>query len=179
VVATSIALAGLAGAACSSSGAQSSPPVTYRFQDHVISSQARQVCSSEAAGDLAENLSVKPVSAPEPGWDPTTGAYTCTYTYADGAHFVLSVRDLSSTAAANHELTSLAASLGRSKTPLNLGAGTAFITAAGNAVVQKDAHVMVVDVSGLPASWLTPPIDHITASQEIAATIMGCWTGTS
>ena len=133
------------------------------------------VCQAEAVNDLAKDLFVKTVSTPTPGW--SNGSYTCTYTYAGGLHFVLSVRDLGSTKAATAYLDELGRTLGRSDQPIEVGAQAAFITPSGNAVVQKDSHVLVVDVSGLPATWLDPPSDHAQVAQTIAAAIMGCWTG--
>lgn len=171
-------------ASCSSTSARSEPATTvpartttttYTFEGHMVSSQAHIVCSSDARGDLAQALAVKTTTAPVPGW--ADGAYTCTYTYADGAHFVLAVQDLASKAAAVGAFDGLAHTLGRTNQPINLGAGQAFLTPAGNAVVQKDEHVLVVDVSGVPTSWLNPPQDRAQAATTIATIIMGCWTG--
>ena len=90
---------------------------------------------------------------------------------------MLSVHDLASTAAAASAFDDLARSLGRTDQAINLGAGQAFLTPTGNAVVQKDEHVLVVDVSGLPATWLTPPQDHAQVAATVATVIMGCWIG--
>jgi hypothetical protein len=172
---------GLAG--CSSTAAQSDSATTaparttttiYTFEGHTVSSQAHIVCSSDAAGDLVDALAVKTTMTPVPGW--SDGAYTCTYTYAGGAHLVLSVRDLASDAAAISAFDALAHTLGRTNQPINLGAGQAFLTPAGNAVVQKDSHVLVVDVSGVPATWLNPPQGRAQVATAVATTIMGCWT---
>ena len=131
----------------------------------------------EAISDLARDLGVKTTTSPTPGW--ANGSYTCTYRYPGGASFVLSVRDLPSTAAAGTYLKGLATTLGRTDQPINLGTEAAFITPNGTAVVQKDHHVLVVDVSGLPPTWLSPPESHSVAAQTIAATIMTCWMGGS
>ncbi len=180
-----VAMAALALAGCSSTAAQSdatttaparTTTTTYTFEGHTVSSQAHIVCSSDARGEMATALGVKTSTPPVPGW--ADGAYTCTYTYADGAHFVLSVKDLASKAAAVSAFDDLAHTLGRTNQPINLGASSqAFLTPAGNAVVQKDEHILVVDVSGVPASWLNPPNDRAQVATAVATTIMGCWTG--
>ncbi len=172
------AVAVLCVAVCGSSSAQTqTTETTFTFDGHLVSKQARMVCEPEAISDLARDLAVKTVATPTPGW--SNGSYTCTYRYPGGASFVLSVRDLRSTAAAGTYLKGLAATLGRTDQPINLGTEAAFITPTGTAVVQKDHHVLVVDVSGLPPTWLTPPESHSVAAQTIAATIMGCWMGGS
>jgi len=164
--------------ACSSTSAKvQATPTTYTFAGHQVSPQARMVCQPEAVNDLAKDLFVKTATTPTPGW--SNGSYTCTYTYPGGAHFVLSVRDLPSTAAASTYRNDLSRTLGNSGQPITLGTEGAFITPSGNAVVQKDKHVLVVDVSGLPATWLTPPAGHAEVAQSIAATILGCWTATA
>ena len=143
--------------ACTSTSAKvQSAPTTYRFHGHAVSPQARMVCQPEAVNDLAKDLSVKTTTTPAPGW--SNGSCTCTYVYPGGARFVLSVRDLASTTAARTYRTDLLRTLGNSSQNHRPGdrAG-AFITLGGNAVVQQDKHVLVVDVSGLPATWLTPP----------------------
>ncbi len=186
LVALGVALAAVAVslAGCSITKSQSDPTptapartatTTYTFEGHPVSTQARLVCSDDARGDLVDALAVKTSVAPVPGW--SDGAYTCTYTYGDGAHFVLSVRDLASDAAAVSAFDALAHTLGRTNQPINLGAGQAFLTPAGNAVVQKDSHVLVVDVSGVPTTWLNPPQGHAQVATAIATVIMGCWTG--
>ena len=80
-------------------------------------------------------------------------------------------------AAARSYLDDLARTLGRTDQAINLGAGQAFLTPTGNAVVQKDEHVLVVDVSGLPATWLNPPQDRAQVATAVASAIMGCWMG--
>jgi hypothetical protein len=164
--------------ACTSTSAKvQATPTTYRFQGHAVSPQARMVCQPEAVNDLAKDLSVKTATTPAPGW--SNGSYTCTYSYPGGARFVLSVRDLASTAAASTYRTDLLRTLGNSGQTIDLGTEGAFITLGGNAVVQKDKHVLVVDVSGLPATWLTPPTSRGEVAQSIAVTIMGCWSATA
>lgn len=182
VVAAAVVAVSLAG--CSVTQTRSDPTptapaptatTTYTFEGHSVSSQAHMVCSDEAQGDLVDALAVKTSVTPVPGW--WDGAYTCTYTYGDGAHVVLSVRDVASDAAAVSAFDALARTLGRTNQPINLGAGQAFLTPAGNTVVQKDSHVLVVDVSGVPATWLNPAQGHAQVATAIATVIMGCWTG--
>ena len=173
-----MAVAVLCVAACGSSSAQTqTTATTFMFEGHSVSKQARMVCQPEAVSDLARDLGVKTTTTPTPGW--LNGSYTCTYRYPGGASFVLSVRDLPSVTAAGTHLKGLAATLGRTDQPINLGTEAAFIAPNGTAVVQKDHHVLVVDVSGLPPTWLSPPESHSVVAQTIAATIMSCWMGGS
>ena len=171
-----------ASAACSSTTSSSAPATTARprattsvFEGHLVSSQARMVCSNDARVEMVQALGLKTTAPPEPGWNDR--AYTCTYTYAGGVHFVLSVYDLATTAAARTDLDQLGHTLGRTDQAVSFGTAPAFMTPTGNVVVQKDEHVLVVDVSGVPATWLSPPQSRADVAQIVAGVIMGCWTG--
>ncbi len=177
-----VAVVALVSVACSSTAERSVTPTTTHppattstFEGHLVSSQAQMVCSDEATGEMVQALGLKTTAPPAPGW--SDGAYTCTYTYAGGAHFVLSVYDLPTTAAAKAYLDQLGQTLGRTDQAVSFGTAPAFMTPTGNVVVQKDEHVLVVDVAGVPATWLSPPQSRADVAQIVAGVIMGCWTG--
>ncbi len=77
-------------AACGSSSGNMTASGT--FDGHAVSKQAAEICAPEAAKDLQADLVQKTSSTPKPGW--SNGDYTCSYQYAHGASFLLSVRDL-------------------------------------------------------------------------------------
>ena len=68
------------------------------------------------------------------------------------------------------------ASLGRRPDAVSFGEG-AFITTNGSVIVRKDFKVLDVDVSKLPMQFGVPPQDRANAALSVAATVMGCWTG--
>ena len=57
-----------------------------------------------------------------------------------------------------------------------LGQG-AFTTRDDGAVVRKDYKVLLVDTSRLPAQFGSPPQTRSEVATNVAAAIMGCWTG--
>jgi hypothetical protein len=48
-----------------------------------------------------------------------------------------------------------------------------FTTKDFSVVVRKDYKVLLIDISGLPARFGTPPASR----GEVAGTILDCWTG--
>lgn len=89
---------------------------------------------------------------------------------------VLSVKELSSWSQTLGYFGQLGAKLGK-KTPLyNLGQG-AFGTDDGSVVVRKDWKVLLVDTSGLPASFGLPPTNPGQIALSVASAILGCWHG--
>jgi len=159
-------------AACGSSssdGAGTSP------SGQVASPQAKMICADEAVVDVADALLIKTVAKPKASW--TGEDFTCTYRYAAGAQIVLKVRDLPSDAAAATYLAGLGRTLHRTSKEITFGTDGAFAVPDGSVAVQKDSHVLFVDVSGLPKSWADPPLKPNEAASIVAAAIMGCWTG--
>jgi predicted regulator of Ras-like GTPase activity (Roadblock/LC7/MglB family) len=131
------------------------------------------ICSPEAQEDLAETLGLDAVSVSAPTWD--AHVYTCDYRYAD-ASFTLSVHQAADRSAASATFATLGRRLTRRMTLDGLGQD-AVTTANGSVLVQKDDDVLLVDVAKLPARFGVPPDTRANAAISIAATIMGCWTG--
>ena len=143
--------------------------VTYGEQP---TASAQMVCATEgqAAINAAFNLTGLVVTTPT--W--VDHLYSCTYQYPSGS-FDLSVKELPSIAATVDYFTSMKAKFTGAQT-LALGQD-GFISSDGTSVVRKDNKVLVVDVSKLPARFGTPPQSHTVASQIVAVTLLGCWTG--
>jgi hypothetical protein len=130
------------------------------------------ICSTEAQTDIASSLGLKAtVSAPT--W--IDHVYSCTYTYPTGV-LTLSVKELDTAAQTTATYNGFAAQLGRRTTDVAFGNG-AFLTTNGSVIVRKDFKVLDVDVSKLPIKFGVPPQDRSSAALSVAATVMGCWTG--
>jgi len=43
--------------------------------------------------------------------------------------------------------------------------------------LSEDCKVLLVDISGLPAQFGSPPYTRADIAVKVAPTIMGCWTG--
>jgi hypothetical protein len=172
------AVAVLVLAACGSSSVASPPATTAPAVKAVPagvnpSKSARMVCAPEANRDIALALGVARAHISPPTW--ADHVYTCRYEYPQGA-VTLAVKELDNAAQTQAYFAGLAAQLGRRPQQLALGDG-AFITSNGSVVVRKDWKVLTVDVTALPARFGK---QHLTASdtgEAVAATVMGCWTG--
>ncbi len=134
---------------------------------------AKMICESEVQNDLKSLLGVAPTKPLTPTWNDYV--YSCTFTYAGGS-MTLSVKELSDQAETDAYFASQAAKLGKVQNINGLGQG-AFTTKTKSAVVRKDYKVLLVDVSGLPAQFGSPPDTRGNIALNVAATIMGCWTG--
>jgi hypothetical protein len=131
------------------------------------------ICENEVKDDLTSLLGVKPTAPVEPTWKDHV--YSCTYTYK-GGKLTLSVKELSDKTETDDYFASLATKLGKTQNINGLGQG-AFTTTNKSAVVRKDYKVLLVDISGLPPQFGNPPDKRENIALNVAATIMGCWTG--
>lgn len=130
------------------------------------------VCGSDGQTALTAAFNVTGLNVTTPTW--VDHLYGCIYQYPSGS-FALSVKELPTIAATVDYFTSLKTKSTRAQ-QLALGQD-GFTSADGTSVVRKDNKVLVVDVSTLPAQFGTPPQTPNQASQTIAATLLGCWTG--
>ena len=137
------------------------------------SKSAKMICESEVKKDLAALLGTQITKPLTPKW--VGHVYSCDYTYGN-AVLTLSVKELADTAETDAYFASLATKLGKTENIKGLGQG-AFTTKNLSAVVRKDYKVLLVDISKLPAQFGTPPDTRANIALNIAATIMGCWTG--
>ena len=138
------------------------------------SASAKMICAPETQTELAAVLGVQTTRPVVPTW--TDHLYSCRYTYHN-AFIVLSVKELSNKAQTDSYFTSLAHRLGQTQRPQAISRGAFFTTRNLSVVVRKDYTVLLVDISGLPAQFGTPPYTRADIAIKVAATIMGCWTG--
>jgi len=133
------------------------------------SSAAQIACSDEAVDDIETALGVE--AAPlTPTWAAPT--LSCRYVYPAGV-MVVSVTDNVSPDAATTAFTA-----GRPAGAVTIPAvgQDAYARPDGSAVVRKDAQILTVDVSGLPASFGAPPHPRNIQAIDIALVILACWT---
>jgi hypothetical protein len=138
------------------------------------SASAKMICARETQTDIAKILGVHTTRPVVPTWN--NHLYSCRYTYHN-AFMVLSVKELPNQAQTNAYFTSLAHRLGQSQRPSPIARGAFFTTKNRSAVVRKDYKVLLVDITGLPAQFGSPPYTRADVAVKVAATIMSCWTG--
>ena len=134
---------------------------------------AKMICEDEVKNELSSLLGVQPDQPIVPTWKDHV--YSCTYHYKGGA-FTLSVKELSDKAATDAYFAEEAQKLGKTEKINGLGQG-AFTTSNKSAVVRKDYKVLLVDISGLPTKFGAYGEPRASVALDVAATIMGCWTG--
>jgi len=132
------------------------------------------ICEAEAIKDIYDSATgVKTVAPFKPTW--VDHVYSCDYVYAGGVKMTLSVKEVSSDAETTAYYDSLAEKLHKTDKPV--GVPNAFQVRDGSVVVRKDFKVLLVDVTKLPPSFGVPPAPRGDVAINVAATIMGCWTG--
>ena len=134
---------------------------------------AKMICESEVKNELSSLLGVQTDQPIVPTWKDHV--YSCTYHYRGGA-LTLAVKELTDKASTDAYFDQEAKDLGKSEKINGLGQG-AFTTSNKSAVVRKDYKVLLVDISKLPAQFGNPPDSRENIALNVAATIMGCWTG--
>jgi hypothetical protein len=134
------------------------------------SAAAKLACSADAVSDVATSLGVGVTKPLAPTWADHT--YTCRYVFTDGV-MVLSVTDHPDASTATAAFTSHQPT-GAVSVP---GVGqAAYARPDGSAVIRKDASVLTVDVSGLPATFGVPPHPRNIDALTVADAILACWT---
>ncbi|MEO7287010.1 MAG: hypothetical protein ABI140_08830 [Jatrophihabitantaceae bacterium] len=132
------------------------------------------VCEAEAANDIYAAVRVRTGSTPAASW--RDHLYSCRYSYPGAAVMVLSVKELPTEAAAISYFTTMQRSF-PSHTARLVADQQAFTASTGSVFVRKDAKVLEVDVSRLPARFGQPPYPRAVVAYTVAAVIMGCWSG--
>jgi hypothetical protein len=163
-------VAGLALVAGCSRATPAAAPVVVAIPSRP-SAAAVMVCAPEAQADIQEAVGVSPASPPVQSY--VDGVLTCRYPYADGA-LVLTVRDLPDVPAATAYLSSLRAAADHPVDAQGIGQA-AFTVVGGSVYVRKDAKVLTVDVTGLPAMFGAPAKPRSALAVTVAAVIMNCW----
>jgi hypothetical protein len=135
---------------------------------------AKMICEPEAVKDIYESATgVKTIEAFKPTW--VDHVYSCDYVYPNGAQMTLSVKEFADDAETTAYFNSLADKL--HKTDASVGLPNSFQVQDGSVVVRKDYKVLLVDVTKLPAKFGVPPATRGDVAINVAATVMGCWTG--
>ena len=168
--------------ACGGGSSKASPPtgtqsgqpasVTYKPAGANPSVSAKMICQAEAINEIASALQVKTTSVSKPTW--VDHVYSCTYVYPHGK-IVLSVKELVNEADTTAYYNSLAAKYGKKQNINGLAQG-AFIAPNDDVIVRKDYKVLLVDVKGISENF-EPAMPRVEVAENIAATIMSCWTG--
>jgi hypothetical protein len=135
---------------------------------------ATLICSAQTVQDLTDALGTAPSPRPAPSWARATRTYTCPYRYAHGAVMTLTVRDAPSPSAARALFTTRRAATPHAATLPTLGQ-QAFTAADSSVTVRKDASVLTVDVSRLPATFGTPARSRADVAKLVATTVLICW----
>ncbi len=173
-----LALAGCGGSSGGSSAASPGPASADRVPVLEVagpepSASARMICAAEGKREIAATVGVDTTRPLVSRW--RDHVYSCHYVYGHGT-MALSVKELSSAAETSAYFNGLGVKLGRMRALDGLGQG-AYQTRNGATIVRKDDLVLLVDVSRLPAEFGTPSSPRADVSLSVAATIMGCWTG--
>jgi hypothetical protein len=179
-------LAVLTLAGCGSNGSSksdASPPTTEAQQlssplwDRAgpsPSKSAKMVCEKEAQRDIAASVGVTATRVAKPVWVEKDHLYSCNYVYPRGT-LGLRVKELVDEKSTTAYFNSIIKKYGTTQPLLGLGQG-AWILKNGNVVARKDYKVLLVDVQGIPPKF-APTMTRSDVSVNVAAAIMGCWTG--
>ena len=163
-------------AACGQPSAATGPlpsPAPTSAPADVPSPQAEMVCQPEAQADIQDLIGLVPTRVGPIQY--ANHVTTCRYAYADGS-FTLIVQDLPNDLTTTDAFNALAGKLGRVDS-IDLPDANAFSTTDGSIVLRKDTKVMLVDVTGLPATFGSPPSSRADAARLIMKAVLGCWTG--
>jgi hypothetical protein len=145
-----------------SPAASSTPPAT-----------AAMVCGDDISTKIQQVLALPAPPATDSTW--ANSVFTCTYHLPVGP-LTLSVHVLPDGAQAARELDAGQAGTGGASPLAGLGE-RAWGTPAGTAVVLKDAQVLTVDATELPAVFGANGQQRTDLAYEVASDVMGCWTG--
>jgi hypothetical protein len=173
LVAISAACGGGSNAADSNHG---SSTTIHAFEDAQAapSVSAKMICGDEAQKDIASTIGVTAkVSAP--AWNKATRVYSCDYVYPSGARMTLSVKEMVTFNQTTGYFDALGVKLGRGP-HLGIAQG-AYVTTDGSMVSRKDAKVLLVDISHLPARFGSPAESRAQVAHDVTFVIMRCWTG--
>ena len=132
------------------------------------------VCQKEARADIASSLGVTATRITTPTWDRGQHLYSCTYVYPNGK-ITLSVKEMSSATETTAYYNTIVKKYGSVEPLIGLGQG-AWVLKNNDVVVRKDYKVLLVNVEGIPKQF-QPLMKSSDAAINIAAAIMGCWSG--
>ena len=130
------------------------------------------VCQDKAAAEIQDVLGEK-ASVVGRSW--RNDLYSCEYRFKTGT-MVLSVKELSSWDQTYAYYAMLGNTLHKTGPIDNLGQG-AFQVRNGSVVVRKDWKILLVDITGLPSEFGSPPTSSGDVAATVAFIILGCWAG--
>ncbi len=165
---------GSSSSSSTSVGTQQAQPasVTYKAAGATPSVSAKMICEPEAITEIASAIEVNTTRVTTPTW--VNHLYSCTYVYPNGS-IVLSVKELANWADTTAYYDSLEKKYGVKQNINGLAQG-AFLAPNDDVVVRKDYKVLLVDVAGISQNFV-PASTRADVAQNIAATIMSCWSG--
>ena len=138
------------------------------------SDAALMVCGDQPMDRLTSILGLDYRPHTVDHWADST--YTCTYHLQEGA-LKISVQEAVNQASARKYFDAMQA-LAKDAKPIeglaNLGF-PAYETTDGSAVFQKDAFVLHVDASGLPATLGRDSMSRNAVAYQLSTTILACW----
>ena len=160
----------MAGPASSAAGAQAGAASTRAGLEP--STAAEMICQPEAQADIGVILGVQPTQVTTPTW--VNHVYSCRYVYTNGV-IVLSVREFPDASSTERYLDELAKRLGKRTKPFLAQGG--FFTANGSVIVRKDANLLDIDVSQVPAKFGDPSLalGPPQVAEGVAVVILKCW----
>jgi hypothetical protein len=132
---------------------------------------AREVCEPMVRDSVPATVGLP--LAGEPASAVRGDTFSCVYSF-DGGRLDMSVRDLHTIGRARRYFRDLRGrdAVGDALSGLAEGG---FTKADGSVVAVKDAMVLTVDVTALPPTQ----VDRSGIAIDLAATVLGCWTGDS
>jgi hypothetical protein len=131
------------------------------------------ICQPEIRGEVATTLGLRTPPPAVSAWADDT--FRCTYRLPGGT-LTLSVHQSADDASAADYYEAQQKRLGVARQLLGLGRD-AFATPAGSVLVVKDNMTLNVDTTALPTVLAATPADRTDRAGQIAAAVMGCWTG--
>ena len=158
-------------AACGGSASNSGERAAHGSARTGPGPAAREVCEPMVRDSVPSAIGLPVVSAPISAVRGDT--FSCRYEFEGGA-LEMSVRDLHTRPKANEYFRGARSREGVNDALSGLAEG-GFTKSDGSVVAIKDAMVLTVDVTALPPTR----VDKTGIAIDLAATVLGCWTGGS
>jgi hypothetical protein len=157
--------------ACGGSTSGNGQPIAHGSARHGPGPAAREVCEPMVRDTVPASVGLPLVGEPVSGVRGDT--FSCRYSF-DGGVLDLSVRDLHTIPQARAYFRDLRGREAVGDALSGLAEG-GFTKADGSVVAKKDAMVLTVDVTALPPTGA----DRSGIAVDLAAAVLGCWTGGS
>ena len=169
LVATTVGVIALT--ACGGGSSAGSERIAHGSARNGPGRAAGEVCEPMVRDSVPATVGVPLAGAPTSAVRGDT--FSCVYSF-DGGTLDMSVRDLHTISQARRYFRDLRGREGVGDALSGLAEG-GFTKADGSVVAMKDAMVLTVDVTALPPTQ----VDRSGIAIDLAATVLGCWTGDS